>query len=1120
MALSRKYIIFLLKPIFRDSHHKIKKGEHGMKRHLYSAFAVFLLILCGTFQIQAEALFESDLLSGKALDGFSSNSSISLKPDGLCGDFTKRVAYETVNLSLDPAKFSGRLIRISCEARAENILPRSKPFEGIKLMLSMQNDKKKSWGGIDFPTGDFEWKKFENTIAVPADLKSISLSIGMQNSAGKFQIRNLKIENAGIAVQIRSVANMSLADEVAGDNQGGWTDQGPKQDGRSFFGHLYRKEFAGIPIDAEPEGKGVLTMHSKYFTAGPEEVVIPLNPAAKAKSLYILHTAAWGPQLKGKSIGSVTLKDRNSVTQEIPVVYNHDVADWYRNIAVLDNGYCVLRGRTGDDNLAGVYLSRFDVKPELEEITEISFRSNPESLWLILGASLSPENIPLPANVSSRIQASDEWLPISRPSKNMIEPGSALDLSTYMRQGSVDELGRVIIKDGHFVFEKNPAQRVRFLADALTPHVDLMKLSHEEIEALAAEMRRNGYNMLRTHFLDQGLMGGASEDLEFNKEMLDRIDYLIFCMKKNGIYWNFDCMTSWIGYTPGNPMKKNDPKTGFKARIYYDSEVRRNWRGGVEKFLCHVNPYTGKRLVDDPVLVMAVAFNEQEFGFWRDFDTAWFLPRWREFLKKKYGTVENLHKAWQKDSAKFKSFDEIPCMTGYDRNYSNVDAAEFLAPIEEEMLNWYETQMKEIGFKGYLVNYNCGKSQFFNYLRKDSPLVAMNHYHAHPSNWISKHSFISQKSAIGTGAQVFRNFMGTRLFGKPFVITEHNFVFWNRYRYEQGFVIGGYSAFQDFDALTCHGSPVSLRPVNDIQSFGIWMDPIAKASEFLTFFLFIRGDLSPAAQSIRIRAQKSDCFSESAVAGGLSSEQSFPSLLTGLSIECTENLKDQLPLRPGEIAYKLGATNSVLVNNAGYSSTSDNPVANISEILLHLRKASILKPDNRSDGKNVFETSNSEILLDKSKNFMQINTPRFQGICAMKGTSAQLSEFGVIKMSRDGNLALVSIDAMKGIAESGKMMLVYATNALNSDMEFTSDDMISLLNCGHGPTLIEQGAFTVSVKNKNAEKLKMYPLDIGGKRLKVISPDSVKDNVAVFSADTGKDGAAIYFEISSGEDLK
>ncbi len=1086
-----------------------------MNRHLRSILAVFILAVFYAAQAQGDSLFKSDLLSQDDLKGFSANPSISIQKDGLCGDFKKRVSYETVNLKLEPEKFSGRLIRISCEARAENILPKEKAFEGIKLMLSMQSEKRKAWGGIEFPSGDFEWKKFENTIAVPPELKSISLSIGMQNSAGKFQLRNLKIENAGVAVQIRSAANMAIADEIAGDNQGGWTDQGAKQDGRSFLGHLYRKEFAGIPMDAEPEGKGILTMNSKYFTAGPEEVVIPLNPADKAKTLYILHTAAWGPQLKGQSIGLVTLKDKAGTTQEIPIVYNRDVADWYRNIAVLDNGYAALRGRTGDDNIAGVYLSRFEIKPELSEINEIKFRSNPEALWLVLGATLSPEDIPLPANTSSKIQANEKWLPLSRPEKNMIKPGSALDLSSYMRHGTVDELGRIIIKDGHFVFEKNPEQRVRFLTDALTPHVDLAKLSRPEIEALAVEMRRNGYNMVRTHFLDQGLMVGASKDLEFNKEMLDKIDYFIFCMKQNGLYWNFDCMTSWIGYTPGNPMKLKDPKKGFKARIYYDPEVRKNWREGVEKFLCHVNPYTGKRLVDDPVLVMAVAFNEQEFGFWRDFDTEWFLPRWREFLKNKYGTIENLHKAWQKDSAKFKSFDEVPCMTGYDRNYSNVDAAEFLAPLEEEMLNWYETQMKEIGFKGYLVNYNCGKSQFFNYLRKDSPLVAMNHYHAHPSNWISKHSFISQSSAIGTGAQVFRNFMGTKLLGKPFVVTEHNFVFWNRYRYEQGFVIGGYSAFQNFDALTCHGSPVSLKTINDIQSFGIWMDPIAKSSEFLTFFLFIRGDISPAEPTIRIRALKSDCFTESAVAGGLSSEQSLPSLLTGLNIECTEGVKEQIPLRPGEIAYKLGATNSVVVNNAGYSSTTDNPVANASEVLIHLRKASVLKADNRSDGKNIFETSNSEILLDKSRNYMQINTPRLQGVCAEKGTSVQLSDLAIAKMSENGNLALVSIDGMNKIYDAKRLMLVYSTNALNSDMEFASDDMLSLLDCGHGPTLIARASFTISVRNKNAAQLKLYPLDIAGNRLKSINPDTVKNDEATFSADTGKDGAAIYFEIST-----
>lgn len=76
-----------------------------------------------------------------------------------------------------------------------------------------------------------------------------------------------------------------------------------------------------------------------------------------------------------------------------------------------------------------------------------------------------------------------------------------------MLPGTVDELGRIVIRDGHFVFEKQPERKVRFLTEAMHPQ-DVIPADHVDIERFAAEIRRNGYNMVRTHFLDTGLMAG------------------------------------------------------------------------------------------------------------------------------------------------------------------------------------------------------------------------------------------------------------------------------------------------------------------------------------------------------------------------------------------------------------------------------------------------------------------------------------------------------------------------------------------------------------------------------------------------------------------------------------
>ena len=99
-----------------------------------------------------------------------------------------------------------------------------------------------------------------------------------------------------------------------------------------------------------------------------------------------------------------------SVHQKISVEDKRDVTDWYRQTANLPNGYGVLKGRTGDGNLAGIYLSRFTVDPEMDEIAEIRFQSVPECIWLILAGTLSPVDIPLPDTKPTVVQANSEWL--------------------------------------------------------------------------------------------------------------------------------------------------------------------------------------------------------------------------------------------------------------------------------------------------------------------------------------------------------------------------------------------------------------------------------------------------------------------------------------------------------------------------------------------------------------------------------------------------------------------------------------------------------------------------------------------------------------------------------------
>jgi len=1077
----------------------------------YVSTIFFMLMLITVNSLHAEIIYENSFSSPENLKGWTGKTHIADK--SLTFSLPKRTkGLYFAKKQLNPATLAGKIIRVRCEAKGSNIMDnnRKSPYHGIKVQMFLKNGTQKNWIDIPFTAKNFNWKKFELVFSVMPKLDVAVLNIGFQSSGGKFQIRNLKIESIGTVVNLASVANMGFEDKIAGDGKGGWTDQGPKQDGRTFIKWLRPKKFFGIPMCVETTGKGILTMKHKQLANGPESVSVPLS-LDKAKTLYLMHTLAWAPKMKTE-IGSVTITGENGKKKVFSVQSKRDISEWYYSVMAQSNAFPAIIARFPKNIAGAIYISKFSIPRNFGKITGITFKTRENALWLIIGATLTDLDLKLPKRKPYIIKADKQWLPVAGNYRNPIKSGSVLDLSNYMPQEKVGEFGRVIInKDGHFAFEKKPLQPIRFLT--CTPINNQDFNDHQSIERLVREMRKSGYNMVRTHFMDAALMKGAKSDLEFNPDMLDHFDYLIYCMKKNGIYLNFDLMTSWLGYSAGNINAKENlnPLKSFKTRIHFEPKIRENWQKGVRKLLCRVNKYTGTRLIDDPILVMAVGYNEQEYGFWRPFSKTHILPAWRKFLKQRYKTIKKLKSSWGKKAEKISAFEEIPCFPLPSRVYENSDVALFLRDVETNTLRWYEKTMRSMGYRGPVVGYNCGKNQYYNMIRKDSPLIMMNAYHAHPSNWIQSGSTISQKSAIEEKSKLFRDFVSVRQAGKPIVVTEYGMVFWNKYRYEQAFVVGAYSAFQGFDALTCYGAPISFRKEKRILSFHNYMDPIAKASEFLTYFLFIRGDIATIPPTLRIRVYEEDVFQKDGLRGGLPADLSLPALVAGLEIECVDKHSNLKQPKSKEIVLKLNNTSSILVSNAGFSQTLDNPKKNAENIIKIFRQKKIIDQSNTSNGRTIFESATGEILMNTAKKFMQINTPRFQGICAEAGTKAKLKNFSVENMTRRGMLSLVSIDGMKTIYEAERLMLVYATNALNSNMKFTRPDMTTLKYVGDMPILLKQGAFKITLNNRNAKNLRLYPLDLTGKRLKELLPVKVEGTRATFHVDTARDGASVFF---------
>lgn len=1050
---------------------------------------------------------------------------VSLSPDGL--GFVRDTAGQDAlaGFALPLGLLAGKRLCVTAELERD-IHDVEVQWQGASLFLSCHSGGKSDWPGSYMGPGKFPLETRSFFYDVPADADSLGLYIGIKQALGTITYRSIRLEAPDTIVDLRKSANMAYADETSADGRGGWSDQGRNNDASAF--KFENKVYAGIPFaPLDPQANGdtsVITFASDRFPGGVKTTEVDLTRSAThGKYLYLLHTLTWGYRFKDV-VGYVDLLGKNGQTLTIPVRGSLDIGDWW-NANRLPNGFPAATWSNNAGGIVSLYASKFRLQDDLGELAKITFRSAiTDPVWILVAATISEKDYPFPQTQVITITEGEEWgLPAKRVQPCGVIEDSILDMTSVFPVRPVDETGRVLINpDGLLAFSSAPERPVRFICNTILrePFTGFRKsekilTDKKATEEYAVELRRQGYNMIRFHYIDDVIMS-KDEDFEFNPTVQDQFDYLVYCMKQQGIYACVDAMSRRNGYSAGYAWGPATPETpNYKRDMYFDPKVRENWAKGFAKLLCHVNPYTNTALKDDPVLALIVAYNEQEFS-WSSADLSASRPEWQAFLKQKYVTIADLCRAWG-DKTAYKSFDDIPALSPGDINATNplgLDATRFVYEKECELLQWYVSTTRATGTKALITNYNMGHDLLRMGVRKYGDYIAMNGYHAHPFGNVS-----DCRSSVSISGQIIRGFTSTREYGKPVMITEHGHGFWNKYRYEQGFVMGAYGALQDLSGLAAFGNPVTTRAKSlqqPLRTFGIENDPIIKAEEVVTIFAFRRGDVSPARHLIRYDLDIPSAIANRVARDAMYPSQSCAALVTKIAV----NVDPDRELRNGELAYPICGGNPIIFHREGYQQATETESMGeqfeFSRLIADLKAKSDLPADNVSDyEKRIFQSETGELFLDADKSFMSVNTPRMQGICGLAGTTAELKDVTIENMTVDGNLVVIAKDGIEPIAAADRLLIVFATNACNSNMKFEDDSFRTKLTDGDYPFLLRKGAFALSVRHPSPEGFKAYALGPDGNRLSEIPLQKTADRFSL-EVDTGKlpDGVSVYFELA------
>ncbi|MDR1282357.1 MAG: hypothetical protein LBK99_16270 [Opitutaceae bacterium] len=695
---------------------------------------------------------------------------------------------------------------------------------------------------------------------------------------------------------------------------------------------------------------------------------------------------------------------------------------------------------------------------------------------------------------SATIQAGADWAPYDHLLD--IHPGSIFDRSAATladapagRYGHIKTNAR-----GHFIFANAPDRRARFWGVNLCFDTQLM--DREQTDRLADRLLRSGYNAVRFHHYD-GLIVRKTPDgaaHEIDPEKLDRLEYLFAALKKRGLYITIDLYTV-RRFTPqelpGSDIKLQMPVSPASP----GDAAFRVWSHFARALLTHRNPHTGLAWAEDPALFGICMLNEDTFFFGGSSRL-----RKNPVLNALY---EKAFAGWKTASA------------GAPEPVSGNDAATFNRFIVEIKKNSDARMMaflrEELGVRALLTSDNNMNTEAQVFVRDRFDFVDNHDYWNHPVFLGSAWSFplaVNHHSAIISGLWLPRELMPSRVFGKPYTVTEFNYVWPNAARSEGGLLMAASAGLQDWDALfnfdyaaQAVDALVPGVPTAGGRVFSLATDPVGMLADRAAAFLFLHGGVRPAPTAVAWLADP---------VRSLDGERGNPA---------------RIPGRIGWLGFlvRTGSLPADAQNRSAIAAatgirafvgreSSDGPVYPIgNDIEKTLARANIV-PVRPDQGVYRSETGQMEISTD-------LGTARlvtdFAECFVTPPRSRAAGRLVSIKNGETFASTYVLSADNRPIGESRRLLVLHLTDSLNTGTRFSDTDRKRLEHSGTLPHLVKRGATAIRLNftGKAAASWRGWAIDASGKRLRALSLEPVNEKIPgafLLNAETVTDAGTTF----------
>ncbi len=643
-------------------------------------------------------------------------------------------------------------------------------------------------------------------------------------------------------------------------------------------------------------------------------------------------------------------------------------------------------------------------------------RPNRRALYFVMSFFLLFAVLLIPPTSPAQ-ERTPAWAPFILPWDD-----SPVDISfVFEDEKPAGKHGFLTAKGGRFVFEDGTPARfwgTCFNSGSIFP-------THGESEMVAKRLAKFGVNLVRPHQMDgewatpnifQANRAKPKDNTRsLDPESLDRFDYLVHCLKEQGIYVYLDLLT-YRRFKQGDGVDAFEG-LGDAAKPYstFDPRLIELQEEFAQQLLTHVNPYTGLAYKDEPAIVLTEITNENDL-----FTQKAVLEPYRSRLAEKF-------RQWARQKG--------IAVTDADIDFSTPSPvmAEFFVDVTQEYYTRVIRFMNGLGLRIPVAGTNWSRNLGLLEAQLVGGFTDSHAYWNFPL-WAGVRGETDTTPMVASRSNTFASLTLMRTLDRPFSVSEWDQPWPSEWRAESPLAYAAVASFQDWGSVAIHTYRYSSwEPVNVLGGGASTINSVVYRKFFDAFndpakfglfphaaLIFRRGDVRPAEKSVAIQIPGDD------PAWRLSGTGEVPAL----SALCELHRAGiAVPGEPAEADMVIPPVRQLVGEESG-------------EVL----------------------SDTNELWRSWEKRYARINTPRTKAAYGFLGRAGEIS-LGGVALSVKTDFAAVALSSLTDdpVERSQSMLLTAVGRCGNTDEQFNGAHS-RMLDFGGPPTLIEVIDADISIK--------------------------------------------------------